>query len=367
MTIGKGSVAPIHGFTPERVLEIPVANAGEVWNRQVVIRVSHLTKNFGPVTAVDDVSFTVDEGEVVGFLGPNGAGKSTTMRMLTGFLPPTGGSIQVAKRDVRTESLAVRKRIGYLPEKCPLYNDMRVDEYLHYRARLKGMSRAARKRRVKEVKTRCGLIDMERKLIGHLSKGYQQRVGLADALVHEPELLILDEPTQGLDPNQIREVRGLIAELARSHTILLSTHILPEVEMSCQKVIIINQGRIIAADTLANVRRDWFGCPRARLEIRGPRLSVVSAVQEIAGVVSVKADHLEGNWSRLAVDSRIEPDVLGEQLFILARNEGWALRRLEFERQTLEEVFVEVTRQAAARDQRNGSAGVGIGNSGKRR
>ncbi|MFN0127488.1 MAG: ABC transporter ATP-binding protein, partial [Verrucomicrobiales bacterium] len=214
-----------------------------------MIEVEHLTKRYPGRTAVDDISFSVGRGEVVGFLGPNGAGKSTTMRILTSYLPATSGRVSVAGYDVFAESLKARREIGYMPENVPLYDDFRVKEYLTFRARLKGLRGRDCRRRVGEVMDLCGLADVRKKMIATLSKGYRQRVGLADALVHRPQLLILDEPTNGLDPNQIRQVRELIRQLGDKHTILLSTHILTEVEATCRRVIIIDSGKIKASDT----------------------------------------------------------------------------------------------------------------------
>ncbi len=204
-----------------------------------MIKVSNLTKQFAGRTAVDDVSFEVKRGEIIGFLGPNGAGKTTTMRMLTGFLHPTRGAVEIAGCDVFEDPIEARRHIGYMPESCPLYHEMRVDEYLTFRAQIKGVARKAIRSRRDIVKEQCGLTDVGRRIIGQLSKGYRQRVGLADSLLHDPDLLILDEPTAGLDPNQIREVRELIRQLAERHTLLLSTHILPEVEMTCRRILII--------------------------------------------------------------------------------------------------------------------------------
>src|SRR5271170_7453372 len=231
-----------------------------------MIEVENLSKTYSGVHAVRDISFHVNKGEIVGFLGPNGAGKSTTMKVLAGYLPPTDGKIRIAGFDVVTESLEVRKRIGYMPENVPLYTDMRVNEFLRFRAELKKVPRRKIKDRVETVKELCHLKDVESKIIGTLSKGYRQRVGLADAMVHEPELLILDEPTIGLDPNQIRSVRELIRDLGKHHTILLSTHILPEVEATCSRVIIINRGRIEASDTPDNLRRQLRGAGGIRVE-----------------------------------------------------------------------------------------------------
>ncbi|MDB4672849.1 ABC transporter ATP-binding protein, partial [Akkermansiaceae bacterium] len=218
-----------------------------------MIEISNLSKSYGRHKAVDQISFEVTRGEIVGFLGPNGAGKSTTLKMLTGFLPPTSGAARIAGKDIFRESLEVRKRIGYMPENVPLYTDMRVKEYLRFRGGLKGLSRSRLRKRLSEVMETCGLTHVRRKMIKTLSKGYRQRVGLADALIHEPDLLILDEPTNGLDPNQIRAIRSLIKNLGEKHTILISTHILSEVEMTCNKVVIIDEGKIKAADTPENL------------------------------------------------------------------------------------------------------------------
>src|SRR5450755_4371248 len=218
-----------------------------------MIKVENLTKRYAGQTAIHDLNFEVEKGEIMGFLGPNGAGKSTTMRILASFLPPTSGRASIAGFDVFAQSLEARSHLGYMAENVPLYNDMRVTEYLDYRAALKGVPHRRVSERVGDVKELCGLKEVEKKLIGALSKGYRQRVGLADALLAEPDLLILDEPTIGLDPNQIRQVRELIKNLGKQHTILLSTHILPEVEMSCSRVIIINKGRIEACDTPQNL------------------------------------------------------------------------------------------------------------------
>jgi len=219
-----------------------------------LIEVEHLTKRYGKIVAVDDVSFRVAEGEVVGFLGPNGAGKSTVMRILTSFTPATSGKVRVAGFDPFWESMQVRERVGYLPENVPLYREMRVSEYLFHRARLKGVAACERKRRIGEVLDRCGIAEVAGRVIGQLSKGYRQRVGLADALVNDPPILILDEPTVGLDPNQVRLVREMIRDLGQRRTVLLSTHILSEVEMICPRVIIISGGRIVAEDRTANLK-----------------------------------------------------------------------------------------------------------------
>ena len=240
-------------------------------NNGTMIEVVNLTKRFAGRTAVSDISFTVGRGEIVGLLGPNGAGKSTTMRILSCFLPATSGTARVAGLDVFRDSQEVRRRIGYMPENNPLHPDMRVREYLKFRARLKGLRRKRSRERVDVVMEQCGLTDVSRRIIGQLSKGYRQRVGLADALVHEPELIILDEPTIGLDPQQIRSVRQLIKSLASSHTVLISTHILPEAEMTCNRMLIMFEGRILAADTPENLQKLMAGNSQVIAEIAAPR------------------------------------------------------------------------------------------------
>src|SRR5712691_1542535 len=234
----------------------------------LMIEVGNLTKRYAGVTAVSNISFSVARGEVVGLLGPNGAGKSTTMRILACYLPATSGTVRVAGLDVFRQSDEVRRRIGYMPENNPLHYDLRVREYLKFRARLKGLSRKRSRERVDVVTEQCGLTDVSKRIIGHLSKGYRQRVGLADTLVHDPELIILDEPTIGLDPNQIRQVRELIKELGKHRTVLLSTHILPEVEMTCSRVIIIHRGKIVASDSVERLKKMRRGGGETILEVR---------------------------------------------------------------------------------------------------
>lgn len=307
-----------------------------------MIEVSHLTKRYPGRVAVDDVSFAVAPGEIVGFLGPNGAGKSTTMRILAGYLPASGGTVRVADRDVAEAPLEVRRRIGYLPENCPLYGEMRVDEYLRFRARLKGVPRAKVRSRVSEVKEQCGLVDVGNRIIGQLSKGYRQRVGLAESLVHDPELLILDEPTIGLDPNQIRLVRGLISKLAERHTILLSTHILSEVEMTCKRVLIIHKGRIVASDTPERLRRRMAGESTIVVELQGPRPDVEGALRELSGVLEVQSAD-DGPWVRCTLRALNESDPR-PAIASLAAQRGWPLRELHREAATLEDVFVNLTR-----------------------
>ncbi len=305
-----------------------------------MIKVENLTKRYGSVTAVDGISFEVGKGEILGFLGPNGAGKSTTMRMLACFLPPTSGRAEIAGCDVFRESLRAREHIGYMPENVPLPQDMRVIEYLRFRAALKGVPGRRIKERLTDVFDLCGLADVQRKMIGALSKGYRQRVGLADAMIHEPELLLLDEPTIGLDPNQIRQVRELIKNLRRHHTIILSTHILPEVEMTCSRVIIINQGRIEALDTPENLRSRIGSRGETFVEIRtGDAKAAAAKLRQVSGVSSVSHQKL-GDWTRFTLQVEGDPR---ESLHDLAVRESWPLRELSRRSATLEQVFAEVT------------------------
>ncbi|MFH0954100.1 MAG: ATP-binding cassette domain-containing protein [Verrucomicrobiota bacterium] len=307
-----------------------------------MIEVSHLTKRFAGCVAVDDVSFEVGRGEIVGFLGPNGAGKTTTMRVLAGYLPATRGAATVAGYDVFSHSLEVRKRIGYLLENCPLYPEMRVDEYLRFRGRLKGVPARALRKRADEVKDLCGLKDVGTRIIGQLSKGYRQRVGLAESLIHDPELLILDEPTIGLDPNQIRQVRGLIKDLAQRHTILLSTHILSEVEMTCRRVLIIDRGKIVASDTPENLRNLMHGSALVVAEVSGPREQVERQLRALPDVQEVLVGESEP-WNRYVLKGVGEED-LRPAVFELAARNGWTLRELRMEKKSLEDIFVSLTR-----------------------
>ena len=277
----------------------------------------------------------------MGFLGPNGAGKSTTMRILSSFMPPTSGRASIAGFDIFEQSLQARAHLGYMPENVPLYNDMRVTEYLNYRAALKGVPSRRMAERVGDVKELCGLKEVEKKIIGALSKGYRQRVGLADALVHEPDLLILDEPTSGLDPNQIRQVRDLIKNLGKQHTILLSTHILPEVEMTCSRVIIINRGRIEACDTPENLLGRIRTAGGVTVEARVGNDDGADELKKIAGVRDVTVS-TDGDWQVFALRVEANTDVR-EEVYRLANERHWTLRELSQRRATLEDVFVEIT------------------------
>jgi ABC-2 type transport system ATP-binding protein len=307
-----------------------------------MIKVENLTKRFGGFTAVNGIDFEVQKGEIVGFLGPNGAGKSTTMRMLSGFLPPTSGKAEVAGFDVFADSLQAREHIGYMPENVPLYTDMRVSEFLRYRAALKGVPGRRLRERVGDVLELCGLKDVEKKLIGNLSKGYRQRVGLADAMSHEPDLLILDEPTIGLDPNQIRLVRDLIRNLRRHHTILLSTHILPEVEMLCSRVIIINKGRIEALDTPQNLRAHLGQAGYILFDAIVPDApAAASALRALESVQSV-SHRADGEWTVFTIHAAPGNDPR-ESLYRHAVDNKWRVREISRPPVSLEQVFAEVT------------------------
>jgi len=310
-----------------------------------MIKVQNLTKNFSGYKAVDDISFEVEHGEIIGFLGPNGAGKTTTMRMLTGFLHPTRGSVKIAGCDVIANPLEARRRIGYMPESCPLYTEMRVDEYLTFRAQIKEVPRRQIKGRIGVVKDQCGLSTVGRRIIGQLSKGYRQRVGLADSLLSEPDLLILDEPTAGLDPNQIREVRELIGRLAERHTLLLSTHILPEVEMACKRVLIIDQGKIVASDSPESLQKRLLGDSQVCADIAGDAETIQAALKTTDGVDVVMTEPLEEGWSRFRIDSA-RPDIR-TRIFDLVVSRGWKLRELHMESRSLEDIFVAITRGEA--------------------
>lgn len=306
-----------------------------------MIKVEKLTKRYAGHTAIKDLSFEVGRGEIMGFLGPNGAGKSTTMRILASFLPPTSGRASIAGFDVFDQSLQARAHLGYMPENVPLYNDMRVSEYLDYRAALKGVPHRRVSERVGDVEELCGLRDVEKKMIGTLSKGYRQRVGLADALLHEPDLLILDEPTIGLDPNQIRQVRELIKNLGKQHTILLSTHILPEVEMTCSRVIIIHKGQIEACDTPDNLLGQIRQAGGVSVEAKTGADNGADELRQIGGVREVVSEN-GGEWKTFSL--RVESGVdVREEIFRLAAARKWSLRELTQRRATLEDVFVELT------------------------
>jgi ABC-2 type transport system ATP-binding protein len=308
-----------------------------------MIEVLNLTKRYAGRTAVADISFTVARGEIVGLLGPNGAGKSTTMRILACFLPATSGTARVAGYDVFYQSEEVRRRIGYMPENNPLYPEMRVREYLKFRARVKGLGWRRSRERVSTVMEQCGLTEVGSRIIGQLSKGYRQRVGLADALVHEPELIILDEPTIGLDPHQIRSVRQLIKSLAGQHTVLISTHILPEAEMTCNRMLIMYDGKVLAADTPDNLQRLMAGSSQIIAEIAAPADELRAAWSQMPGIEQFDVSSLDGTFQRCALTPRDGYD-LRPAVFALAQERGWVLRELTRSRHSLEDIYVQITR-----------------------
>lgn len=298
--------------------------------------------------AVDHVSFTVNKGEILGFLGPNGAGKTTTMRILTGFMPATSGTALIDGHDVSTDSLEVRRHIGYLPENPPLYTDMSVHSYLDFVARIKNVPAEKRESRIADAIAKTSLEDKRGELIKRLSRGYKQRVGIAQALVHDPDVIILDEPTVGLDPKQIIEVRHLIKGLAGSHTIILSTHILPEVSMTCDRVVIINRGKIAAVDTPANLTTKLKGGQRVRVEVQAEEKAARAALQDIPGVRSVEVESAGGSGRiALSVESAQGQDIRAE---IAARlvGKGWPLYELRGVNLSLEDIFLELTTDDSA-------------------
>jgi ABC-2 type transport system ATP-binding protein len=313
-----------------------------------MIRVERLTKSYGPTRAVDRVSFEIGRGEIVGLLGPNGAGKTTTMRMLTTFLSPTSGRAVLAGHDVLDEPLQVRRKVGYLPENVPLYQEMRVREYLAFRAKIKDVPRSRRRIAIEEAVNRCRIQDVEFRVIGQLSRGYRQRVGLADALVHDPDILILDEPTAGLDPIQIREVRSLIRELGDRHTVLISTHIMSEVEAVCGRVIIIAQGRIAEDQPLDRLRTG----STILVEARGPSEAIRHALQVIHGVEQVSLASVDGEFASFQVVPRDGHDLrelIGQRIV----QNGWPLRQLDLRRVTLEDRFIQaVSRETVSGGER---------------
>ncbi len=307
-----------------------------------MIEVQHLSKRYGRVTAVDDISFTVGRGEILGFLGPNGAGKTTTMRMLTGYMPATEGRAIVAGYDVFDQPIEAKRRTGYLPETPPLYPEMTVKEYLDFVARIKGVPAGERKARVDEVMKRTWVADMAGRHCAKLSKGYRQRVGLAQAIIHNPEVLILDEPTAGLDPKQIIETRDLIRSLAGDHTIILSTHILPEVSQTCQRVVIINKGRVVAVDTPANLTAQLRGSSGLYVQVDGAGADAAATLSRVPGVTKVTAVDRHDSAVGYEIDVTGSQDVRRD----LAREvvgSGWGLLELRPMRISLEDIFLQLT------------------------
>ncbi|MEW6303195.1 MAG: ABC transporter ATP-binding protein [Verrucomicrobiota bacterium] len=309
----------------------------------VMVEVENLTKRYAGRAAVEGLTFSVRRGEIAGFLGQNGAGKSTTLRMLSCFMPATSGTARVSGFDVFLDADEVRRRIGYMPENNPLHLDMRVREYLKFRARLKGLSRSQSRERADVVVQQCGLADVTNKVIGQLSKGFRQRVGLADALIHEPELLILDEPTNGLDPRQIQSVRQLIKDLGRTHTVLISTHLLYEVEMTCNRIIVIHQGRILASDTTENIQQLMSGRGQIIAEIAAPMDELRECWEQMAEVEHFEIAASEGIYHRCALIPSSGVDIR-PRIYQLVCERKWGLRELTRSRHTLEDIFLHLTR-----------------------
>lgn len=316
----------------------------------LMIQVQNLTKQYPNTLAIDNISFEVAAGEIVGFLGPNAAGKTTTIRIITCLLPPTSGNVLVGGYDIYEHPLEVKRQIGYLPETNPLYHEMRVKEYLSFRARIKKIPRKQQKKAIFEAVEQCGIKEVYTKIIGQLSKGYRQRLGLADALLGRPKILILDEPTLGLDPNQIREVRALIKELGKQHTILLSTHILPEVEMICQKVVIIHKGKIRAKDTPEALKERLKGEKILETEIRGPSPQILTALKKIQGVNKIEKTKTENGITKVRLTTSPQKDIR-EEIFMCVVQNGWKLRELSCVTTSLEDVFTSLTKEEKEKDE----------------
>ncbi|HEU0183895.1 MAG TPA: ABC transporter ATP-binding protein [Blastocatellia bacterium] len=322
-----------------------------------MIEVEHLVKSYGQSRAVNDISFKVEKGEILGFLGPNGAGKTTTMRILTGYLPATGGTARIAGFDVFEQSLEVRKRIGYLPETPPLYPDMAISAYLTFVAQIKGVPAADIPNRVAEAMRMTNLTERQDELIKRLSRGFKQRVGIAQAIVHNPDVIILDEPTVGLDPNQIKEVRGLIKNLAGQHTIILSTHILPEVEMTCDRVVIITKGRIVAVDTTQNLTSQLKGGERVHIQVKGSAESLRDSISSIKGVRNVEVEPRENDLVVADIESERGAD-LRAQIAARVVNKGLELLEMRAVNLSLEDIFMQLTTEEVAEAKASPNAGV---------
>jgi len=313
-----------------------------------LIEAQDLSKTYGPVTAVDHVSFTVNKGEILGFLGPNGAGKTTTMRILTGFMPATSGTARIAGFDVFNDSLEVRRRIGYLPENPPLYPDMTVEAYLDFVARIKNVPAEKRADRIADALKKTNIVDKRTELIKRLSRGYKQRVGLAQALVHDPDVIILDEPTVGLDPKQIIEVRNLIKGLAGTHTIILSTHILPEVSMTCDRVVIINKGKIAAIDTPQNLTSQLKGGQKVRVEVQAPEKPLRDLLAQIPGASRVQVEPARADGRLHATVETAQGKDIRSAIAAKIAEKGWPLYELRGVSLSLEDIFLQLTTDDAA-------------------
>lgn len=311
-----------------------------------MIELENVSKKFGGRAAVNEVSFKVNQGEIIGFLGPNGAGKTTTMRMITGFFPPSDGTVKVAGYDITQEPIKVKEQIGYMPENVPLYKELSVTDYLKFIADIKGIEKAQKQSAIERVLEETGLTEVRRSIIGRLSKGYKQRVGLAQAIINDPKVLILDEPTSGLDPKQIKEIRTLISNMRGNRTIILSTHILPEVSVTCDKVIVINEGRIIAQDNVSNLGKTFSKGSRIHIEVEAPRAEFLQEMRSVEGVSSAEEkNEIERGVHTYAIDIKEGYDLRREIVGKIAKNK-WGLLELKREQLTLEDVFLKlVTRE----------------------
>jgi ABC-2 type transport system ATP-binding protein len=307
-----------------------------------LITVENLTKRYATKTAIEGMSFTVEKGEILGFLGPNGAGKTTTMRIITGFMPATDGTVHVDGFEVFENPLDVRRRIGYLPENPPLYVEMTVEGYLRFVAKIKGVAKENLDREVARVMQRVNITDVKERIISKLSKGYKQRVGLAQALINDPPVLILDEPTIGLDPKQIQEVRELIKELAGNHTVVLSTHILPEVEQTCHRVIIIDKGKIVAVDTPHNLRFQLQGAERVLIEVQGPAPEIIAKLKATPGVSKIQKVAETNGRHRFQVEGELRKDIRSDLARVIVQS-GWGLLELQSATMSLEDIFIKLT------------------------
>ncbi|MBW2090873.1 MAG: ATP-binding cassette domain-containing protein [Deltaproteobacteria bacterium] len=306
-----------------------------------MIEAENLTKYYGTFLAIEDVSFEVGKGEIVGFLGPNGAGKTTTMRILSGFIPPTTGTARVADYDIHSQSLEARRRIGYLPESVPLYKDMTVESFLRFYGTIRGMDRRRREARIKEVMNICRVDRYAKTHIHKLSKGYRQLVGVAQAILHEPEVLILDEPTIGIDPRQVVQIRQLIKELGQEHTVILSTHILAEVSMICERIMIMDRGKIMAVDSAENLSQRLKGTQRIEIEIKGPAETIVSRLREVKGVFNVTVEG-SGDQRLFAVECSPGQDIRDELASAVVQS-GFSLLGLKSYEMSVEDIFLQLT------------------------
>ncbi len=307
-----------------------------------MITVENLTKRYAQKIAIEGMTFKVEKGEILGFLGPNGAGKTTTMRIITGYMPASDGAVQVDGFDVFDNPIDVRRRIGYLPESPPLYPEMTVTGYLRFVAKIKGVAKENLGNEVARVMDRVNVTDVKERIISKLSKGYKQRVGLAQALLNDPPVLVLDEPTIGLDPKQIQEVRELIKELAGNHTVILSTHILPEVEQTCHRVIIIDRGKIVAVDTPRNLRFQAQGAERVFIEVEGPAPEIVAKLKAMPGVIAVRKVAENDGRIRFQIEGELRKDIRSDLARAVVQS-GWRLLELQSSAMSLEDVFIKLT------------------------